>query len=108
MARIKPIGGADENKSGGAAEHEDEDIAALRAQRHAHADFVRALHDEKRHHAVNPDRSEHERDRGEDPNKTTESRRGAIESEAICSSVRTFAAGKSGSMPPDLAREWPK
>ena len=41
------------------------DVAALRAERHAHADLLRALRDGEREQAVDADRREHERNHGE-------------------------------------------
>ena len=40
------------------------DVTPLCAERHAHSNLVRALHDEERHDAVNSDGGENERDRG--------------------------------------------
>ena len=77
---------------------EAQDVGALRAERHAHADLMCALHDEERHHAVNPDGSENERDSGKNVRSTTERRRGATDSAITCSSVRTWAIGCAGSI----------
>ncbi len=42
------------------------DVAALRAERHANADFARAAAHRERHHRVEPDRREEQRDEAED------------------------------------------
>ena len=44
-----------------------DDSAAIGAERHAHADLVRALRDRVGGHAVEADRREHERDDAEQP-----------------------------------------
>ena len=43
-----------------------EDVARLRTERHAHADFAGALSDRVRHGAVDADRCQHHGDAGED------------------------------------------
>ena len=43
-------------------QNEAEHITLLRAERHANAEFARALHNVVSHHAVNPDRGDDERD----------------------------------------------
>src|SRR5687768_1229353 len=65
-AQEQAYAGAHEDELRRAANDEAQDIGALRAQGHADADLMGALHDQERHHAVDPDRSEHERDRGKD------------------------------------------
>ena len=75
---------------------EAEHIGALRAERHANADFVGPLHDEERHHAVNADRSEDEGDRGEDSTGAHREppRRDGVGDHLF--SVRTCAIGSGG------------
>ena len=65
-ATIKPRTRAGADERSGMRNDEAENIGALRAERHAHPDFVRPLHDEERHHAVDADRGEDEREPGED------------------------------------------
>jgi len=47
--------------------HEPQHVCRARTERHANPDLLRALRHGKRHHAVNPNRREHERDAREDP-----------------------------------------
>ena len=53
-------GGAEQREPQALAEHEREDVAELRAERHADADFVRALHDEAADHAIDAEGGEHD------------------------------------------------
>ena len=52
-----------------------DDVAAIGAERHADADFVRPLRDGVGGHAIQADRREHERDGPEQPR---EARHGAL------------------------------
>ncbi len=61
-----PTTDADRDERHRLPDDEAEDGGLRRAQRHANADLVRALRDRVSHHAVNPDRGEEKRGRGED------------------------------------------
>ena len=77
--------------------------AALRAERHPHADLMRALHDEERHHAVDSDGSQHERDRGKDSDQDDRKppRRDRIGGDLL--ERPHIRGGKIGIEPADLA-----
>ena len=64
-AAARPIRTPRTARRGGLAENNFQHVTALRAQRHANADFVRALADDVGNHAINSDAGKQQRERGE-------------------------------------------
>src|SRR5205814_4177448 len=60
---------AGQNESQPLTSDKSQDIARLRAESHAHSDFLRALPDRISHHAINPERGEEKRQPGKDREK---------------------------------------
>ena len=63
-SRDQAENGASSDQAAGLRDDQAQYIRTLRAERHAHADFVGSLDDEERHHAVNADRGEDKCDAG--------------------------------------------
>ena len=53
----------DEHQFGGPADNQPQDVATLRTECHPHPNLMRPLHDQERHHAIDADRCEDQRDR---------------------------------------------
>src|SRR5689334_13828304 len=51
------------------SEHQTKDVETLRSKRHANPDFMGALACAVRNYAINPDRSEHQRQQSKGPGK---------------------------------------
>src|SRR6478672_2758680 len=61
--------GTGSNQEAGTRQDEAKDVVSLRAESHADADLMRALRDEKRHHSIDSNRREHQREPGKDSQK---------------------------------------
>ena len=63
---------ADHDQAHAMAGDQAQDITGLRAERHPHADLLGALPDGISHHAIQADRGEEERERGENREQVAE------------------------------------
>jgi len=81
-----------------AAQHHPQNIARLRAERHAHADLLRALRHREREQTVNADARQDERDERESERTRTCTDRDAVSRSTISPSVCTSVIGSFASV----------